>query len=133
MRRSTWSALVLLAAVSLPAAGATAYVTWSSDRSDAKKSAAALDLETGDVLWERAFKDDVHFVEALADGILVGCENGTLYFLDSEQGATLWKVDLKRPVNIYVGSGDDGILVSNDKKSYWLVGHDGRLKHSWKH
>jgi outer membrane protein assembly factor BamB len=122
-----------LSLVPPPASATTVFVQWSRSKGDVKKSAAALDLTTGAVRWERKFKDVVNFVEAQGEGVLVGCDNGQLVFVSQADGAILWKVELKKEVNVFVGAGEEGFLVSSSHERYWLVSPKGEVVQEWKH
>jgi len=50
----------------------------------------AIDLNSGEVLWEEYFPDHMSLC-AVADGVVYStCNNGTLYALDASSGKTLW-------------------------------------------
>jgi len=124
---------LLFASMCLSATASTRYVSWWKEKGSDKKTVAAFDLASGKVLWEKKLADSVNFVEERPEGILVGCDDGGLYLLNPVDGAQIWKTSLgKYEVNEFHGSTADGFLVSHDKRVYWLIGSDGKVKSKWR-
>jgi outer membrane protein assembly factor BamB len=124
--------LVLLLGMVASAAGTTKYVIWWKEKSPNRKNVAAFDLSSDKVIWQKQLPDVLNFVEEQPDGVLVGCDDRSLYLLSAADGTQLWKVNLGKEVNEFHGATSEGFLVSHDKAIYWLVGRDGRIIRSWR-
>jgi outer membrane protein assembly factor BamB len=123
---------VLLFSIVVSALGTTRYVIWWKEKSSSRKNVAALDLPTGKAIWQKQLPDVLSFVEEQPEGILVGCDDKSLYLLSATDGAQIWKVSLGKEVNEFHGSSAEGFLVSHDKAVYWLVSRDGKVVHAWR-
>ncbi len=103
------------------------------DRKDVKHSdhvVHGIEDETGAVVWERRFPEEANFAKLVEGGILVGCDDGAVYFLDRTNGAVLWQLQLggkEEKVNGFHGSRSKGWLVSYHDNIYWLVSPKGEL------
>ena len=128
--------LLLLAVtlfICMPAVASTRFVSWWKEKGSDKKTVAAFDLASGKVLWQKKLADSVNFVVEHPTGILAGCDDGALYLLKPEDGAQIWRTSLgKFEVNEFHAATDEGFLVSHDKRIYWLVGLDGKVKATWR-
>ena len=124
--------LVLLLSGVVSAAGTTRYVIWWKEKAPNKCTVAALDLSSGKVLWQRQLYDVLNFVEEQPEGVLVGCDDKTLYMLKQTDGLPLWKVNLGKEVNEFHGAFAEGYLVSHDKAVYWLIDREGKVVYSWR-
>lgn len=130
-RRSFFFTLILFLA--LPLAADVHFIKWNhANGSGDEKNVAAVDLDTGKVLWEKKLKKEVNFVLAVDTGVLVGCDDGALYLLRPENGTPVWIAKLGLEVNEFHRDAGDAWLVSHDKQVYWLVGRDGKVKATWK-
>ena len=124
------SAIVLS---SVPASAAVHYIKWNhANGSGNDRTVAAIDLESGKVLWEKKLKQEVNFVVGADVGILVGSDDGFLYLLRPVDGSAVWNVNLGKEVNEFHKDTGDGFLVSHDKQVYWNVGRDGKILADWK-
>ncbi|MDQ5858244.1 MAG: PQQ-binding-like beta-propeller repeat protein [Acidobacteriota bacterium] len=127
---------LLLAAIffsSVPAAAAVHYIKWNhANGSGNDRTVAAIDLESGKVLWEKKLKKEVNFVLGTDAGVLVGSDDGLLHLLRAGDGTVMWTVNLGKEVNEFHKDTGDGFLVSHDKQVYWKVGRDGKILADWK-
>jgi outer membrane protein assembly factor BamB len=128
--------LVLLFVFLLVTSTSTAavhFIKWnhSNGRGD-ERNVAAIDLESGKVVWEKKLKKEVNFVLPLEPGVLVGSDDGFLYLLNGADGTTIWSAKLGLEVNEFHKDTGDAFLVSHDKQVYWLVQRDGNVRASWK-
>jgi outer membrane protein assembly factor BamB len=116
-----------------PSSGAVHFIKWNhaNGRGD-EKTVAAIDLDSGKVLWEKKLKKEVNFVLATEAGVLVGSDDGVLYLLNGVDGAAIWSANLGIEVNEFHKDTGDAFLVSHDKQVYWLVQRDGKLRAGWK-
>lgn len=128
----TSATVVLLLSIVTSASATTRFVIWWKEKASTRKNVAALDLSSGKVIWQKQLPDVLNFVEEQLEGILVGCDDQSLYLLASADGAQIWKVSLGKEVNEFHGASAEGFLVSHDKAVYWLVGRDGKIVHSWR-
>jgi outer membrane protein assembly factor BamB len=81
-------------------AGGLVFVGVSDLADGSRGGVVAIDLESGEVRWERRLGDSVRSAPAVADGIVVvGTVDGVLHGLDAASGADRWQYDL--------GSGTD--------------------------
>ena len=128
--------LLLFAAIvfsSVPADAAVHYIKWNhANGSGNDRTVAAIDLESGKVLWEKKLKKEVNFVLETDVGVLVGSDDGLLHLLRSGDGSALWTASLGKEVNEFHKDTGDGFLVSHDKQIYWKVGRDGKVLADWK-
>lgn len=127
---------LLLAAIffsSVPADAAVHYIKWNhANGSGNDKTVAAIDLESGKVLWDKKLKKEVNFVLGTDVGVLVGSDDGLLHLLRPSDGTPLWTADLGKEVNEFHKDTGDGFLVSHDKQVYWKVSRDGKILAAWK-
>ncbi|MEO8349372.1 MAG: PQQ-binding-like beta-propeller repeat protein [Acidobacteriota bacterium] len=132
MPRRPFLVLALLLAA-LPATATVHFIKWNhANGSGNDRVVAAIDLESGKVLWEKKLKKEVNFVLGTDTGVLVGSDDGLLHLLRPADGSTVWSVDLGREVNEFHKDTGDGFLVSHDKQVYWLVSRDGKIRSDWK-
>ena len=130
-RRFFMAATVFLC--SLPADAAVHYIKWNhANGSGNDRVVAAIELESGKVVWERKLKKEVNFVLGTDVGVLVGSDDGMLHLLRKNDGTPLWTTSLGKEVNEFHTDTGDGFLVSHDKQIYWLVGRDGKILADWK-
>ncbi len=123
---------VLLLSIATSASATSRFVIWWKEKSPSRKNVAALDLASGQVLWQKQLPDVLNFVEEHPEGVLVGCDDKSLYLLSSTDGSQIWKVSLGKEVNEFHGVSAEGFLVSHDKAIYWLVGRDGKVVRAWR-
>ena len=128
----TSATVVLLLSIVTSASATTRFVIWWKEKASTRKTVAALDLSSGKVIWQKQLPDVLNFVEEQPEGILVGCDDQSLYLMASVDGGQIWKVSLGKEVNEFHGASTEGFLVSHDKAVYWLVGRDGKVVHSWR-
>lgn len=128
--------LVLFAIVLIlpsPTSAGVHYIKWNhANGSGNERTVAAIDLESGRVLWEKKLKKEVNFVLGTDVGVLVGSDDGSLYLLRPADGSAAWAVSLGKEVNEFHKDTGDGFLVSHDKQVYWKVGRDGKILADWK-
>jgi outer membrane protein assembly factor BamB len=131
MRRLLLICLILL--LSSPAVGAVHFIKWNhANGSGDDRIVAAIDLDSGKVLWEKKLKKEVNFVVATDVGVLVGSDDGSLHLLREGDGRPVWSAELGKEVNEFHKDTGDGFLVSHDKQVYWLVRRDGIVRAAWK-
>jgi outer membrane protein assembly factor BamB len=126
-------ALALFLGIAASATGLTHYVKWNhaNGRGD-DRNVAAIDLESGKVVWEKKLRKEVNFVLETKEGILVGSDDGFLYLLRPSDGSQIWGSNLGVEVNEFHRDAGDAFLVSHDKQVYWLVDREGKVRASWK-
>jgi outer membrane protein assembly factor BamB len=126
-------ALALFLGIAASATGLTHYVKWNhaNGRGD-DRNVAAIDLESGKVVWEKKLRKEVNFVLETKEGILVGSDDGFLYLLRPSDGSQIWGSSLGVEVNEFHRDVGDAFLVSHDKQVYWLVDREGKVRASWK-
>jgi glucose dehydrogenase len=81
---------------------------------DLESNVSAIDLESGDVLWETKFESPSHGPNglAVADGRVYGATNAGAFALDQETGKELWLTQLGGPVDMAPGVNDGKVYVS---------------------
>lgn len=128
--------LLLLAAIfssSVPAGAVVHYIKWNhANGSGNDRVVAAIELESGKVVWEKKLKKEVNFVLGTDVGVLVGSDDGMLHLLRPSDGTPVWTTSLGKEVNEFHKDTGAGFLVSHDKQVYWLVGRDGKILADWK-
>ena len=131
LRRFCLPAALLLAA--LPAGAAVQFIKWNhaNGRGD-ERNIAAIDLDSGKVMWEKRLRKEVNFVLSTEPGVLVGSDDGMLYLFNPADGSQVWSANLGMEVNEFHRETGDAFLVSHDKQVYWLVQRDGKIRASWK-
>ena len=116
-----------------PSHAAVHFIKWNHAKGSGNdRNVAAIDLESGKVLWEKKLKKEVNFVFSSEPGVLVGSDDGILYLLNPSDGSQLWSANLGLEVSEFHKDAGDAFLVSHDKQVYWLVGRDGKIRSSWK-
>jgi len=117
----------------LPAVAAMHFIKWNhANGSGDERNVAAVDLESGKLVWERKLKKEINFVRATDAGVLVGSDDGFLYLLRPADGTQVWAANLGKEVNEFHKDSGEAFLVSHEQQVYWLVGRDGKLKAAWK-
>ncbi|GBC80779.1 Outer membrane protein assembly factor BamB [bacterium HR09] len=89
-----------------------------------------VEVETGKVVWEQRFGEEVNFVEKVKGGVLVGCDDGTLSLVEPASGQVRWTTKLgekDEKVNTFRGEYPAGYLVSFDNETLWFVSPKGEL------
>lgn len=125
--------LVVFLLATSPSNAAVHFIKWNhANGSGNDRNVAAIDLESGKVLWEKKLKKEVNFVLSSEPGVLVGSDDGILYLLNPSNGSLIWSVNLGLEVNEFHRDAGDAFLVSHDKQVFWLVGRDGKIRSSWK-
>jgi alcohol dehydrogenase (cytochrome c) len=81
---------------------------------DLESNVSAIDLESGDVLWETKLESPSHGPNGLAvvEGRVYGTTNGGAFALDQKTGKELWKVQLGGPVDMAPGVNKGKVYVS---------------------
>lgn len=125
--------LVFVAFLLLAGAAAAEIVPLQLDRKGVKDPDQVIygvDAGSGKVVWEHRFPNEANFAKSVKEGILVGCDDGALYLLNSSSGAITWSVQLGskgEKVNVFHGAVADGWLVSFHNNAYWLVSPKGEV------
>ena len=128
-----WIGALFLILIPLQALGEVHFIRFNhaNEKGD-DKNFAAIDLETGKLLWEKKLKQEVNFVRGTEDGVLVGSDDGNLYLFRQDNGSQIWAAKLGEAVNEFHKEWRDSFLVSNHQQIYWLVGRDGKVRATWK-
>lgn len=81
---------------------------------DLESNVSAIDLESGDVLWETKFESPSHGPNglAVAQGHVYGTTNGGAFALDQKTGKELWTTQLGGPVDMAPGTSHGKVYVS---------------------
>lgn len=81
---------------------------------DLESNVSAIDLESGDVIWETKLESPSHGPNglAVAEGRVYGATNGGAFALDQKTGKELWTVQLGGPVDMAPGVNDGKVYVS---------------------
>jgi alcohol dehydrogenase (cytochrome c) len=81
---------------------------------DLESNVSAIDLESGDVLWETKFESPSHGPNglAVAQGHVYGATNGGAFALDQKTGKELWLTQLNGPVDMAPGTSHGKVYVS---------------------
>src|SRR3954465_3061688 len=72
---------------------------------DLESNVSAIDLESGDVIWETKLESPSHGPNglAVAEGRVYGATNGDAFALDQKTGKELWMTQLNGPVDMAPG------------------------------
>lgn len=100
-----------------------------------------IDLQTGDVVWERKLAADVSLSAAVVDDSVVVIDRaGAINVFDLDSGETVWSEDTDQPANsvatadgAIVVAGDDGFFRAYDAVSgnhLWALRYGGFLRAS---
>lgn len=81
---------------------------------DLESNVSAIDLESGDVIWETKLESPSHGPNglAVAEGRVYGATNGGAFALDQKTGKELWNVQLGGPVDMAPGVNEGKVYVS---------------------
>lgn len=81
---------------------------------DLESNVSAIDLESGDVLWDTKFESPSHGPNglAVAEGRVYGATNSGAFALDQKTGKELWLTQLGGPVDMAPGANDGKVYVS---------------------
>jgi glucose dehydrogenase len=81
---------------------------------DLESNVSAIDLESGDVLWDTKFEAPSHGPNglAVAEGRVYGATNAGAFALDQKTGKELWLTQLGGPVDMAPGVNDGKVYVS---------------------
>jgi alcohol dehydrogenase (cytochrome c) len=81
---------------------------------DLESNVSAIDLESGDVLWDTKFESPSHGPNGLAvsEGRVYGATNSGAFALDQKTGKELWLTQLGGPVDMAPGVNDGKVYVS---------------------
>src|SRR5436305_5804541 len=81
---------------------------------DLESNVAAIDLESGDVIWETKLESPSHGPNGLtvAEGRVYGTTNGGAFALDQKTGKELWTAQLGGPVDMAPGVNKGKVYVS---------------------
>jgi alcohol dehydrogenase (cytochrome c) len=81
---------------------------------DLESNVSAVDLESGDVIWETKLESPSHGPNglAVAEGRVYGATNGGAFALDQKTGKELWTAQLGGPVDMAPGVNDGKVYVS---------------------
>jgi outer membrane protein assembly factor BamB len=81
---------------------------------DLESNVSAIDLESGDVIWETKLESPSHGPNglAVAEGRVYGTTNGGAFALDQKTGKELWTVQLGGTVGMAPGVNDGRVFVS---------------------
>jgi alcohol dehydrogenase (cytochrome c) len=81
---------------------------------DLESNVSAIDLESGDVIWETKLESPSHGPNglALAEGRVYGATNGGAFALDQKTGRELWLTQLNGPVDMAPGVNGGKVYVS---------------------
>ena len=81
---------------------------------DLESNVSAIDLESGDVIWETKFESPSHGPNglAVAQGHVYGTTNGGAFALDQKTGKELWLTQLGGPVDMAPGTSHAKVYVS---------------------
>jgi glucose dehydrogenase len=81
---------------------------------DLESNVSAIDLESGDVIWETKLESPSHGPNglAVAEGRVYGATNGGAFALDQKTGKELWTVQLGGPVDMAPGVNEGTVYVS---------------------
>ena len=125
--------LALAVSYSFPLQAAVHFIKWNhANGSGDERTIAAIDLESGKLIWEKRLKKEVNFVSGTEAGVLVGSDDGFLHLLRPTDGTPIWTANLGKAVNEFHKETGDGFLVSHDKQVYWFVQRDGKVRADWK-
>ncbi|HMA17208.1 MAG TPA: PQQ-binding-like beta-propeller repeat protein [Thermoanaerobaculia bacterium] len=125
--------LLALLLTAVPASAAVHFIKWNhANGKGDERNIAAIDLDSGKVVWERKLRKEVNFVLSTEPGVLVGSDDGFLYLFSASDGSPIWSANLGMEVNEFHRDAGEAFLVSHDKQVYWLVRRDGTIRASWK-
>jgi outer membrane protein assembly factor BamB len=81
---------------------------------DLESNVSAIDLESGEVIWETKIEAPSHGPNglAVAEGRVYGSTNGGAFALDQKTGKELWNVQLGGPVDMAPGVNEGKVYVS---------------------
>jgi len=81
---------------------------------DLESNVSAIDLESGDVIWETKLESPSHGPNglAVAEGRIYGATNGGAFALDQKTGRELWLTQLNGPVDMAPGVNGGKVYVS---------------------
>jgi alcohol dehydrogenase (cytochrome c) len=81
---------------------------------DLESNVSAIDLESGDVLWDTKFESPSHGPNglAVAEGRVYGATNAGAFALDQKTGKEIWLTQLGGPVDMAPGVNDGKVYVS---------------------
>jgi outer membrane protein assembly factor BamB len=81
---------------------------------DLESNVSAVDLESGDVLWDTKFESPSHGPNglAVAEGRVYGATNSGAFALDQKTGKELWLTQLGGPVDMAPGVNEGKVYVS---------------------
>jgi alcohol dehydrogenase (cytochrome c) len=81
---------------------------------DLESNVSAIDLESGDVIWETKLESPSHGPNglAVAEGRVYGATNGGAFALDQKTGKELWLTQLNGPVDMAPGTNKGKVYVS---------------------
>ena len=89
----------------------------------------ALDLSSGDVLWEYATEASVWGEALLVDGTLYFADSGgALYALDVEDGSPVWTTEYSGNVIGGLSLIEDGFIISTEEGAVKAINFDGSPK-----
>jgi alcohol dehydrogenase (cytochrome c) len=108
---------------SIPVAGQGIYGSYASTpiivngviySQDLESNVSAIDLESGDVLWDTKFESPSHGPNglAVAEGHVYGATNSGAFALDQKTGKEIWLTQLGGPVDMAPGVNDGKVYVS---------------------
>jgi outer membrane protein assembly factor BamB len=81
---------------------------------DLESNVSAIELESGEVLWETKLESPSHGPNglAVADGHIYGATNSAAFALDQKTGKELWLTELGGPVDMAPGVNEGKVYVS---------------------
>ncbi|HYQ79057.1 MAG TPA: PQQ-binding-like beta-propeller repeat protein [Solirubrobacterales bacterium] len=81
---------------------------------DLESNVQAIDLESGDVLWNKKFESPSHGPNglAVADGHVYGATASEAFALDQKTGKAVWQVELNGAIDMAPGVNDGRVYVS---------------------
>ncbi|HET9153642.1 MAG TPA: PQQ-binding-like beta-propeller repeat protein [Solirubrobacterales bacterium] len=81
---------------------------------DLESNVSAIDLESGDVIWETKLESPSHGPNglAVAEGRVYGTTNGGAFALDQKTGKELWLTQLNGPVDMAPGVNEGKVYAS---------------------
>jgi glucose dehydrogenase len=81
---------------------------------DLESNVSAIDLESGDVIWETKIESPSHGPNgvAVSEGRVYGTTNGGAFALDQKTGKELWTVQLNGPVDMAPGVNEGKVYAS---------------------
>lgn len=119
-------------------AGRLLLMRW--DGEERTRGILAIDVSANRRAWHFTGCPKANFAEPTSMGILIGCDNASVFMLQPETGQTIWHRDLaqdgagdtgrsQRNVNInrYNGEQPEGFLVSDADNVYFGLGRRGEL------